>query len=360
MPQTAVARAFLLSLLLVVSPLAATANETAFGRIAQEALDTFLATEGIDGGVLAIRDGETDMVLASGIAERSTQRPVTALTSFYAASAGKMVVAAAILAYVEDGILDLDASVWPLISDLPDITQLANADVVTLRQLLDHTSGLPDYLDDAFFEDSLDDPTKVFTPADALHYVYGIDPDFPPDEGFEYSNTNYVLLGHILEKVAGSLEAALETKVFAKAGMRQTSVGRPTDTSVAAHGYSAGLDMSALAWASALADGPLTMTAGDLAQFLDTLFVRKSILGPESLRDMTSGSGQEETYGLGMGLEEDAFGPWYGHSGGYDGFESDTRHYPQTGTTLVIMMNGNQQSEETFLDKIAADYFIAQ
>ncbi len=360
MTQPAFVRSFFLPLLLIVSPVAASATETVLGRTAQEALDTFLAEEGIDGGVLVIREDDTEMVLTSGIAERATQRPVTALTSFYAASAGKMVVAAAILAYAEDGTLDLDAPVWPLIADLPDIDQLANADVVSLRQLLDHTSGLPDYLDDAFFEASLDDPTRVSTPADVLIHAYGMDADFLPDEGFEYSNTNYVLLGHILEKVAGSLEAALKTKVFTKADMTQTSVGRPPDTSVAAHGYSEDLDTSELAWASVLADGPLTMTAGDLARFLDALFVREAILGPESLRDMTSGSAQEETYGLGMGLEEDEFGPWYGHSGGYDGFESDTRHYPQTGTTFVSMINGNQQSEDALLDAIAAAYFNAQ
>ncbi|VAW16070.1 Beta-lactamase class C-like and penicillin binding proteins (PBPs) superfamily, partial [hydrothermal vent metagenome] len=180
-----------------------------------------------------------------------------------------------------------------------------------------------------------------------------------PGKGFEYSNTNYVLLGHILAGIGGSLEAALEEKVFSIAGMMETSVGRPKSSSQLARGYIEDdfLDVSDLAWASVLGDGPIVSTAGDLAKFVLALFRDEKIISAKLLRQMQTGSAADESYGLGIGIDGDEWGEWFGHAGSYDGFEADFRYYPDDEVVFVFLTNGNPLDEDPILDAAAESFF---
>jgi D-alanyl-D-alanine carboxypeptidase len=282
---------------------------------------------------------------------------MTPQTRFYIASTGKMLVAAAVLAFAEDGTLALDEPVWPHIQNISGIDALKDSRRVTLRQLLVHTSGLNDYLDDAFFDASELQPSKRWSAAEAISFAYDGDVTHAPGRGFSYSNSNYVLLGHVLAQVAGSLENALSQKVFSKADMSETTVGMPTDNHSLAHGYMEDSVVSAQAWASILGDGQVISTVGNLEKFAFALFRDGKILGADVLLEMTQGSNANEGYGLGMGIDGDQWGEWFGHAGSYDDFEADFRYYPDDKTVFVFVTNGNVPNEDSILDAASDGYF---
>jgi D-alanyl-D-alanine carboxypeptidase len=286
--------------------------------------------------------------------------PVTAKTRFYIASTGKMMVAAAILAGVEKGELDLDAAIWPLVNDLPGAGSLPEVEHVTLRQLLNHTSGFPDYLSDDFVEAASREPHRRWSEADVLAFAYDAPSHGAPGSVFEYSNTNYVLLGHILKRFYPDMKKALGHSVLAKAGMQSTSVGASQDEPDLAHGY-AGVsnrtDSSQQAWARSTGDGPLVGTAGDVARFMRALLRDDKIIGTDLLEEMLTGSEQEEGYGLGIGIDGDEWGDWYGHAGSDDGFEADVRYYADADVVIAFTVNGNIHSDADLLDQVAEAYF---
>lgn len=357
MPLRMVVLGGLLGLVLASQNGVAAAGEPDDYRIA---LEDFLEENGLAGGTLYVRGPDAEIEVAAGVASIRTQRPVTPDTRFYIASTGKMVVAAAVLALVEKGELDLDARVWPLVRDLPGIDALDGIGEVTLRQLLNHTSGLADYLDDSFAEASALDPARRWTEAEALAFAYGEPAHAKPGDVFDYSNTNYVLLGHLLKRRFADLDAALRETVLVPSNMRSTTVGASKREADLAHGYAnelGGIDVSEPSWASQLADGPLVSTAQDVARFLQALLRDNRVLGPDLLSEMLAGSEQDESYGLGMVIERDAWGDWYGHAGSYDGFEADARYYPDADLVVAYTVNGNSAADTDLLDLAAEIYF---
>lgn len=322
-------------------------------------LQNYLVQQELSGGVLQISSPDERMIAVSGIADRSENIAVTPQTRFYVGSSGKVMVAAAILAFVQDGTLDLDGPVWPLISNIENIDRLENSDAVTLRQLLNHTSGLSDYLDDDFFDASLEQPSKVWTPSEAIAFALDNPATHQPGSGFEYSNTNYVLLGHILAGISGSLQNALQEKIFSVASMAQSSVGKPQNASSLARGYvdEENRDVSELAWGSTLGDGAVITTVGDLEKFTLALLRDNKIISAKLLVQMQTGSRADESYGLGIGVDGDEWGDWYGHAGSYEGFEADFRYYPDEKVVFTFVTNGNPLEDEPILDAAAKFYF---
>lgn len=323
-------------------------------------LEAFLLENRIAGGTLHVSGPNEEIEVSSGVADVKSGQPVTTKTRFYIASVGKMVVAAAIMADVERGKLDLDASIWPLVRDIPEIESLASLRDVTLRQLLNHTSGFPDYLSEDFAVASARQPDRQWSEAEVLAFAYGLPPTGRPGQVFEYSNTNYVLLGHILKRSHSNMQTALQDTVLAKAGMKLTSVGAAPDEQGLARGYRDNdwqADASREAWARTTGDGPLVGTVGDVARFMRALLRDGKLIGPDLLDEMLTGSDPEEDYGLGIGIDGDEWGDWYGHSGGDDGFEADVRYYPDSDLVIAFSVNGNTHSETDLLDQAAEIYF---
>jgi len=318
----------------------------------ERALTAYIDDQDIDGAVFYANINGKELQIAVGTIDESQTTPTTSETRFYIASTGKMMTAAAILSSVEEGKLRLDAPIWPHIKAIEGITALANADKVTLRQLLNHTSGLVEYLGDEFDDASKMEPTKCCTAAEALPFAFDLEPAFPPGTAFEYTNTNYILLGHILAQIDGSLSASLKSHIFDKAGMRKSTVGADQNDGSLAHGFDEfGENVTAQARASVMGDGPVISTAQDVGKFMLALLQNKTLIGPDTLIEMLSGSAHEQSYGLGIGYETDRIGEWFGHAGSYDGYEADVRYYPKSKAAFVILMNGNPYSEETFLDQ---------
>jgi D-alanyl-D-alanine carboxypeptidase len=342
----------------LVTPPSALA-QSAYQAEAAALFADWLEDEGIAGGVLLIAAPDERYVVAAGLANTETGEPVTPDTRFYAASTGKMMVAAAVLAAVDEGRLALNDPIDGFLATIDGSEALDRAGSISIEQLLNHSSGLPDYLSDAFAEASFSNPERRWTPADALAFAYD-GSAIPPGEQFEYTNTNYLILGHILATLDRSLAESLQRWVFRRADMRASTIGAPPDPGEEfAHGYiENGEDVSALGWNSVLGDGPVITTVADLEAFARTLFSSERILSAATREDMVSPSPLEPYYGLGVSIENDDYGLWYGHAGGYEGFEADLRYYPEHGLVLAYLVNGNQRSDVSVLDE-AADWFFS-
>jgi D-alanyl-D-alanine carboxypeptidase len=181
------------------------------------------------------------------------------------------------------------------------------------------TSGLPDYLDEAFVVDALEDPARAQTPRAALRYAVGEKWIFAPGEGFEYSKTNYILLGLILEQASGqSFAQVIQEQVISPAGMSGAfvfgSVALPVRFPDAVED---GQNLRACYGVEGMGDGGVIGSAADLARFYRALF-GGGLLAPAQMADLLSDP-LGEGYGMGLELEGDLVG----HSGGDLGFSAD-------------------------------------
>lgn len=330
----------------------------------QGLLDRFVEREELPGAVLLVSGPSGRQIAVAGMADRERRVPMGADSRFYIASVGKMMTAVAVLQLVGEGRADLDRPVTPLLPAAVADLRLANLRSATLRNLLDHSSGIPDYITDVFTARSREDPGKRWTALDALAFARGETAEFPVGQASSYSNSNYALLGLLLETADGApLSDILARRVFAPAGMRDSVVVvDPADRRLA-HGYAdpAGdgrlRDVSGLSWNSVLGDGPATTTAGDMERFAFALF-RDNLLLPASLvRRMIMPSIRDPAYGLGVERGEDRWGTWVGHTGLYDGFEAELWYYVERETVIVLLKNGHQTSDESFTSRVVAAVF---
>jgi D-alanyl-D-alanine carboxypeptidase len=267
--------------------------------------------------------------------------------SFAVGSITKNMVAALVLQLAEEERLSLDD---PISRWLPDHPHVSGA--ITVRQLLNHTSGLFMFWDNqALWDDLMRDRTRVFTPEEVLGYIE--EPYFAPGEGYRYSNTNYLLAAMIVTRVTGStLAAEMRRRLWTPLGLESARLPleEPYPESMA-HVWgdnfekgSAVRDITLLPRAShdsiTYGSAGVFMTAGDLAGWTHALY-RGEVLTPRSLEEMRTFSGGG-SYGLGLGRLERGFVRWArseGHGGGNIGTAAYMVHLPDHGVSLAVMVN---------------------
>ena len=320
------------------------------------------------------RRGQPVFVRAWGLANLEHQVPLTTDAVFKLASATKQFTAAAVLLLAQDGRLALDDRLSRHVPELPQ------ADKVTLYQLLVHTAGLPDYA-----EDPAGAPLKSVakTPAEMLAWIGRLAPAFvfEPGTRWAYSNSNYALLGLVVERASGgSLRDFFARRLFAPAGMTDTAFDDPAD--VVAHrtqGYrrskTAPGGFVNAAWISPTipgAAGGLRTTLTDLGRWGDALLGGR-VLGRRSLRTFLAAGklddgrstrlgmpqawqdGLQSDYGMGVFLSDYTGRRRLAHSGDIDGFATWVAHYPKDGVTIALMENS--ESADMGKDEIEAAVF---
>ena len=334
------------------SPSASIATRAAL----QKRLDGIRAKYAIPGISVAILfpDGGS-WVGTSGVADLLSGAPVTPDTAFAIASVTKTFTSALILGLAEDGRIDLDTSVRTY---LPDLRIDAK---VTVRQLLDHTSGLRDY----FFHPLIDPvllehPTRYWSEPEALKYAGK--PYFKPGRGWHYSNTNYLVLGMLAEEVGGAPFAEqLRARFLDPLGLSDTYY-QPTEPprGPTAHGYrfastsveAKAVDLSdgtpmipftSVVTAAAGAGG-LASSASDLARWARALYAGRA-LTPTSVQEMVDDVARTERYrpsvpyGLGVQMVEVGGRLTMGHSGRLLGFRSVLRWLPEEAVAIAVLTN---------------------
>jgi D-alanyl-D-alanine carboxypeptidase len=182
----------------------------------------------IPGALVEVRTPQGAFTTAVGTTQRGGQVPLGGGTHVRIASITKTMTSAATLLLAQEGKLQLTDPVSTYVPGVP------NGENITVAQLLTMRSGLYGYTNDPCLAATLDtDPAKVWTPQEVLGIAFRHPPEFPPGGGYDYSNTNYVLLGLIIERVERKLlDQTFRDRLFGPQNLPQTSLPATTDTSI--------------------------------------------------------------------------------------------------------------------------------
>jgi CubicO group peptidase (beta-lactamase class C family) len=294
------------------------------------------------GSILIVHDGQVLAERSFGSANLEWNIPNAASTRFHIGSITKQFTAASILLLADRGKLRLGDPVSKYIDNAP-----ADWTNITLLHLLTHTSGIVSITDLPPDQAAL---TRGGTPAEILERFRNQPLLFPPGTQARYSNSGYILLGMIVEKVAGEPYAAfLQKNIFAPLGMRDTGVDNGTDV---VENLASGYLLQGGTYARAefvdmripFAAGDLYSTTNDLARWEEGLYGGK-LLSPDSLRRMTTpGLGD---FGLGVVVKQEKGERVISHAGGIQGFVADLRYYPDQRIAVVVL--SNTESSDTLI-----------
>ncbi|WP_063753199.1 serine hydrolase domain-containing protein, partial [Streptomyces resistomycificus] len=296
---------------------------------------------GIPGVVVGLwMPGKGSYVRATGVADTETRRPMTTDLFTRIGSETKTFTVTALLKLVDDRRVGLDDPISAYVRGVP------NGHRITLRHLAEMRSGLFPYTEDPdFVHDLLSDPSRSFTPREVLAYGFKHKNTFKPGAEFQYSNSNLVLLGLVIEKVSGIRAGDfIEQRVLRPARLRHTLFPTgPEFPEPHARGYTnqtlSGEIEDSTDWNPSWAwtAGAMISNLHDLRRWA-RIVATGTLLSPETQRERLRmlPTGYPGT-GYGLGIFES--GGWIGHNGSIPGYESVTVYLPSKKATLVILLN---------------------
>lgn len=318
------------------SPLAAELRE----KIDKAAAEVLSQTGVPSASVAVVKDGQIAYLQAYGDAHRDGNIPARPEMRYSIGSISKQFTAAAILLLQEQGKLSLDDKVAKFI---PDLTR---AGEVSVRQLLSHTSGYQDYWPQDYV------PPFMLTPitAEKIMDLWARKPlDFDPGTKWQYSNTNYVIAGVIIEKVSGEpLLKFLQERVFTPLGMKsvanidQEKLGDTDATGYMRYGLGPlrAAPKEGKGWLFAM--GELAMPAGDLARW-DISIIDQKLLKPASYLELETEvrlkNGLGTQYGLGLDVSTQVDRRALSHGGEVSGFTAENIVFPDDRAAVVVLTN---------------------
>jgi D-alanyl-D-alanine carboxypeptidase len=336
----------------------------------QDLLDE-IKSSGVPGILMSVRSYEDGMWLGvSGKADLKSNIDLQVCNMTRVGSTVKTFTAVTILLLAEEGKLDLDDPVTMYLSD-NDLQDLENADRAAIRQLLQHSSGIYNYIQSLKFQTaSINDLIREWEPEELLSYARGRKAYFEPGEDVLYSNTNYILLGMIISAIEGKpFYEVFEEKIFAPLNLSSTRFAAtdPVPDGII-RGYVdfySNLDVINATyysgWDYYTADGGLISNAYDLNIFLTALF-NGEIISQSSLDEMLTWQKPKEEdpeffpvyYGLGIFKMETPWGDAYFHSGDAIGYYACMAYFPDHSTTICWAVNGNYGKIDEFTSTKAA------
>ena len=323
------------------------AQDSAFARI-----DRYVAREmvrqHIPGVAVGIyKNGKIALVKGYGLSNVELSVPVKPATIFQSGSVGKQFTSAAIMMLVEEGKIGLDDSLPKYFPDAPSTWR-----GITIRELLSHTSGLAEYASDSLTKPG--GPLDIrldFTEAQFVKFIETLPIEFAPGEGWEYRNTNYLLLGAVIRKVTGKFYGdVLQERIFKPLGMTSTRISNEADIIPnRAAGYQL-VDgkLKNQDWVSpsfnTTADGALYFNVLDLAKWDAALYgtrlLKKSSLDTIwTVAKLKNGQPNSHHYGFAWDVDSINGHRVMEHSGSWQGFESYIARYVDDRVTVVVLMN---------------------
>ncbi|MFB6878260.1 serine hydrolase domain-containing protein [Streptomyces sp. NPDC056323] len=330
----------------------------------QEILQRLTTADGAPGALVEVRDRRGSTVLTSGVADVRSQAPLHRESRFRIGSMTKMFTATTMLQLVGEHRVRLDA---PVERYLPGVVRGHGNDgrKITVRQLLQHTSGLPDFLDHLKPQEVVADPLVRYDPRDLVDMALKYPRVFEPGTDWDYSNTNYLLAGLIIEKVTGHTYAReVRERIIEPLHLRETSVPRgsaiprPHPRGYAQPGQDVPLlDITEVDPSVGGAAGGMISSGTDLNRFLGAL-LRGDLLHPAELREMmrTRDTGNEDGRAYGLGLESRPLpggGLYWGHAGDFLGFET-MAGATVDGRRATVMVNLGPGGSDAQSDDIGA------
>ncbi len=327
-------------------------NAQSFDKNRMDSLFNLLAEKNKAMGSLAIaRNGKIVYSRAIGYSSilADDQKTSNTSTKYRIGSISKMFTSAMIFQLIEKGKLSLSSTLDTWFPELP------NAKQITIGQMLNHRSGLHSVTDDSTY---LEWNTQPKTHEEIIAMIAKSKPEFQPGEKGAYSNSNYILLGYIIEKITGKPYAKnLSEKITSKLGMKNTYIGGPAKISdnesysynfVNKWNQESETDMSIPGGAGAIVSTPT-----DLVTFITALFSGK-LVSDSSLKQMKTITGR-----FGMGMFQIPFYDKiaFGHNGGIDGFTSSLAYFPEDSVAIAYTSNGEVFKVNNILIGVLSIYF---
>ena len=323
---------------------------TCFGQSERmdQVVQEYTAKQEFMGTVLVARGGQVLFSRGYGSANLEWNVSNTPETKFRLGSLTKQFTAASILLLEERGKLSVNDPVKKYLPDAP-----AAWDKVTIFHLLTHTAGLPNFTS---FPDYAKLEPFAATPAELVARFRDKPLDFEPGSKWSYSNSGYLLLGYLIEKITGaSYEKFVRENIFTPLGM--TDTGMDSNTAIIARraeGYvhqpdgfqHAGFIHMSIPHAA----GALYSTTGDLLKWEQGLFGGK-LLQPASLEKMTKPF--KDNYAFGLAVETAGGRKIISHGGGIEGFNTELEYFPEDKLVVVVLSNVNGTAPGTIAKKLA-------
>jgi D-alanyl-D-alanine carboxypeptidase len=295
--------------------------------------------------------------LATGFSDLEAKTPMKPADLMLAGSVGKTFAAVVALQLVKEGKINLDDKIEKYLGKELWFNRLPNAKDITVRQVMNHSSGLVRYeFNPKFIKDLNAAPDKVWKPEELLSYLFDTKANFEAGKDWDYSDTNYIVLGMIVEKVTGKKYYDLVTKRILKPLKFKRTF--PQDKRVLKgliQGYAGegneftGKDKvlengkfiinPQFEWTG----GGMVSNSEDLARWAKLMYEGKAFdatLVPEMLNGVTAKLGRESKYGLGVIIRKSQTGVLtYGHSGFFPGYLSEMMYFPEHKISVAIQVN---------------------
>ncbi|HVQ36727.1 MAG TPA: serine hydrolase domain-containing protein [Pyrinomonadaceae bacterium] len=294
--------------------------------------------------------------VAVGVSDLATKTPLNPRDRMLAGSIGKTYVAAVVLQLVEEGKINLDDKIERWLGHEAWFTKLPNAKEITLRMLMNHTSGIPEHvLKPEFITAMKAEPDKVWKPEEMISFIFDAKPLFAAGKGFSYADTNYILVGMIFERVTKkNLYDEVSRRVLKPLRLVNTipSDRRILPGVVTGHsrpqspfGFEGPIIVNGkflfnpqMEWTG----GGFASTAEELARWAKALYEAKAFGKP--YRDqMVAGDELREALGSGYGLAAQVWktdlGVSYGHGGWFPGYLSQMEYFPDQKIAVAIQFN---------------------
>lgn len=315
----------------------------------QQVLDDTRATAGFPGVIALVRAPQGTWIGTSGTTGEGLEGAPTPNDKTRVGSLTKTMTATVILQLAEEGKLDLSDPIGDYVTGMP------NGDTATIQQLAEMTSGIAPYTtSDAFQQQLFADPLKVWTPEELIAFEQGQPAEFAPGEGWQYSNTNYVLLGMVIEQVTGqSIADVFQERLFGPLGMTDTefpgssnAIADPHLRGVTEQGQDDGATADATDWnpSEAYTAGEVISTLADLETWAHALFTGEGILEPQTQqmrRDSINHTIPPNTATAGYGFGIGDMGGWWGHDGQIPGYTTAVMHNYDLDTTIIVLVNSD-------------------
>ena len=322
------------------------------------ALDEWLAQTQYPGAALGVARSTGSAGFVSGVARRGgTNVDVNDL--MLAGSTGKTFFAAVAVQLIDAGALDLDAPISRYLGNRPWFPRLPNAREITVRHLMTHTSGLVRYeMNPKFTADLRAQPDKTWTPEEEVAYLLDATPPFAAGKGWDYSDTNYIVLGMILEQITGTrLYDEVQRRFLRPLNLTRIVPSTSRRIPGLIPGYAGprdplGLPDEVLVNGEFVINPQFEWTGGgfatsaiDLARWGHALYAGAA-LTPKARALMIDAAvpaqlGPNTKYGLGVIIRETPVGTVWGHSGFFPGYQTELIHVVGTGTTIALQVNSS-------------------
>jgi len=334
-----------------------------------------MTSNGVVGVSMSVFHPETGMWLgSSGKADLHNVIDMESCNKFRFGSTVKMFTATVVLKLQEEGKLDIDDQISDYLQG-DYMNQIENANQASIRQLLQHSSGIYNYIQNPKFQTaSLNDLIEEWTAAELLKYAYHKSAYFEPGENVTYSNTNYILLGLLIEKIEDKpIYQVFNEKIINPLGLTSTSfAGENPIPDGTVRGY---IDLYSnlnviestyySGWDYYTADGGLISNPYDMNVFFRAL-MNGQIIQNASLNQMldwkTPQDPDEEffpiSYGLGIFKIETDFGMAYMHSGDAIGYFATMLYFPSDQRTIVYATNSNYGKIDAFISTKEAIHHV--